>query len=154
MTSTPIPIQQPRIIEKIHNHTLISLGNYPNSYLLVYLDMDNLHNVYEWLGESVEGINHLSGVISGQDEASLRLIGLYVACGYVICVFLIVIGRLYYRVSNSPGKTLLACALDTLLDVPALLQIGPWGRDNGIEGALESSMKETSLCDFGTDSNG
>eukprot|EP00605_Chrysophyceae_sp_TOSAG23-4_P002749 GSChrysophyteH1.ASY1.ANO1.3032.1 assembled CDS len=110
--------------------------------------MTNLHDMYEWLGETVEGHNWQA--IDGEQEILLRKVGMYMMYAYILCVVGTFLGRFIYRSYNSPGKTTTACALDTLFEVPAILQVGPWGRDNGIQSALESAMKETALSDFGT----
>ncbi len=102
------------------------------------------HETYEWYGENVNNLDETSYPIA-------RRIGRMVIIIYAIFIVALMILRVFYRKSISRGKPFLASLLDTLCEIPSLLEIGPWGRDNGIQRALETSMAETGLTDFGTD---
>jgi hypothetical protein len=99
---------------------------------------------YEWFGET-----HSSE--RGFDATTTRVFGKALLKLYVFLVPTLLLLRIYYRKTRGHGKTLLACTLDSIMEIPMLLQLGPWSRDNGIQRALETSMAETGLTDFGTD---
>lgn len=102
------------------------------------------HEEYEWYGETLpDGIEY--------DSTNARRLGKVLMTLYILLLPTLLLARIYYRKSTSHGKTLLACILDTLLEIPMLLQVGPWSRDNGIKRALETSMAETGFTDFGTE---
>jgi hypothetical protein len=55
-----------------------------------------------------------------------------------------------WRMSFSPSKSVVMCILDTLCDIPAWLQIGPWNKNaTSLEAILEAATKSTKLDDFG-----
>ena len=87
----------------------------------------------------------------GEAHPTARYVGKIVIIAYIVMIPTTLLMRIYYRWSQSHGKPLLACALDTLCEIPALLELGPWKHSNGIQRALETAMAETGLHDFGTE---
>lgn len=58
--------------------------------------------------------------------------------------------RYFYRKRNSSNRPPLTVFLDTLLDLPYFLKLGPFSKEPTIEYAVEKALKTTKLNDFGT----
>ena len=82
-------------------------------------------------------------------EQPLMAVAILCLIAYVIILFSIFVYRMYIRCSKNSSKPWLGNLIDVLLEIPALLEIGPYSKANDIFDALESAMKETQLTDFG-----
>ena len=88
----------------------------------------------------------------GKDSLQwLRHIGWGAAIVYVAGLIALFVGRVISRKSIAPMKPFVTVVLDTLLEIPYLLNVGPWGKPNTIMQAMETAMSETRLTDFGHD---
>lgn len=62
--------------------------------------------------------------------------------GAVIVAF---VARLLWRIQQSPHRPFMACLLDTVFDLPAILKLGPWGMKPTVSNALRIAKKRTKL---------
>ena len=81
----------------------------------------------------------------------LRKFGLGALYAYGSALVAIFVLRVIFRKNSSPSKPLMTTVLDTILEIPSLLNVGPWGKPNTIMKAMEMAMNETKLTDFGHD---
>ena len=102
---------------------------------------------YEWYGyEPIESWIE-------QAAPRLRKLGVVLVVIYIAALWLVAVFRVWTRKSRDSAKPLFTCMLDTLLEIPHLLKVGPWGKENTIMEALASAMDETKLTDFGFDND-
>lgn len=78
-------------------------------------------------------------------EQPLMAVACLCALAYVVILFSLLCYRMYIRNSRDTSKPWLGNFIDVCLEIPALLEIGPYSKENDIFDALESAMKETNL---------
>jgi hypothetical protein len=67
----------------------------------------------------------------------------------VVVGIVLFIARAVWRVKNSPHRPRLSCWIDTLMEIPAKLKIGPWGIKPTVQQALGIAKHRTRLTDVG-----
>jgi hypothetical protein len=108
---------------------------------------DGASNYEDW------GVNDPSTWDEGK-LSLMRNLGSVLIYLYVFVLGAVFLNRIRSRKASAPMKPWLTCFLDTILEVPSLMKVGPWGRDNSIMVALDAAMAETKLADFGLDGEG
>jgi hypothetical protein len=74
------------------------------------------------------------------------MIGLIVGALFLALLVRFIVRRVY-----SPNRPIITCFLDTILDIPAALRIGPWAEKPNIQTCIKMAINTTGLTDFGTD---
>jgi hypothetical protein len=100
--------------------------------------------MYEWWGAT-----DLSSAWMEKTAPHWRRLGVGLFALYAAVLVFVAVWRAMTRRSRDPMKPLFTCLLDTVLEIPYLLKLGPWGQENSIMQAMERAMNETKLTDFG-----